>query len=41
MGPCHGSYKVKFSSANDVITAVKPLVGVRSYVAALKTMLKC
>ncbi len=28
--------RLKFSSANDVITAVKPLVGVRSYVAALK-----
>ena len=28
--------RLRFSSANDVITAVKPLVGVRSYVAALK-----
>ena len=28
--------KLRFSSANDVVTAIKPLVGVRSYVAALK-----
>ena len=28
--------RLRFSSANDVIAAVKPLVGVRSYVAALK-----
>lgn len=28
--------RLRFSSANDIITAVKPLVGVRSYVAALK-----
>ncbi len=28
--------RLRFSSANDIVTAVKPLVGVRSYVAALK-----
>ena len=28
--------KLRFSSANDIVNAVKPIVGVRSYICGIK-----